>query len=73
MTGDGEHRNPERETLEMALGEDDTYSIHLTCPLEQIDVTREADWIKEQNRRRSARRTTRGRKSATTARRRKTA
>jgi beta-lactamase superfamily II metal-dependent hydrolase len=51
FSGDGEHGNPERETLEMLLqarGAGAKYTIHLTYPLEEIDVERKADWEKEQ-------------------------
>jgi hypothetical protein len=50
FSGDGEHGNPERETLEMlfkARGDDD-YTIHLTYPIDEIDELRKKDWIKEQ-------------------------
>jgi hypothetical protein len=51
FSGDGEHGNPERETMEMlfeARGDDD-YAIHLTYPIHDIDKGREADWKKEQS------------------------
>lgn len=51
FSGDGEHGNPERETLEMLLearGADADYTIHLTYPLGTIDADRQADWEKEQ-------------------------
>ena len=51
FSGDGEHGNPERETLEMLLearGVDAEYTIHLTYPIEEIDIERQADWEKEQ-------------------------
>jgi hypothetical protein len=51
FSGDGEHGNPERESLEMlfrARGDDD-YTIHLTYPIDVIDEGREKDWKKEQN------------------------
>jgi hypothetical protein len=51
LSGDGEHGNPERETLEMlwkARGDAD-YQVHLTYPLAEIDNERKADWVKEQN------------------------
>lgn len=50
MSGDGEHGNPERETLEMlfAARGSDPFEIHLTYPLDEIDTGREADWKKEQ-------------------------
>lgn len=50
FSGDGEHGNPERESLEWLLetrGEDD-YTIHLTYPIDEIDVGRKDDWEKEQ-------------------------
>jgi hypothetical protein len=51
FSGNGEHGNPERETLEMLLkgrGDDPDYTIHLTYPIDEIDVERKADWEKEQ-------------------------
>ncbi len=51
FSGDGEHGNPERETLEMlwkARGDAD-YKVHLTYPVDEIDQERKADWVKEQN------------------------
>ncbi|KYG20987.1 hypothetical protein SE92_12575 [Bradyrhizobium sp. AT1] len=51
FSGDGEHGNPERATLEMLLqarGADADYTIHLTYPVEEIDIARQADWEKEQ-------------------------
>jgi hypothetical protein len=51
FSGDGEHGNPERTTLGMLLegrGEDADYTIHLTYPIDEIDVGRKADWEKEQ-------------------------
>ncbi|HEY5769234.1 MAG TPA: hypothetical protein VIS71_05245 [Terrimicrobium sp.] len=51
FSGDGEHGNPERATLEMLLdarGTDAEYTIHLTYPVDEIDTERKADWIKEQ-------------------------
>ncbi len=47
FSGDGEHGNPERETLTMladARGDDDEYTIHLTYPIDEIDVERKKDW-----------------------------
>jgi beta-lactamase superfamily II metal-dependent hydrolase len=50
FSGNGEHGNPERKTLEMLLEArpDGDYTIHLTYPVEEIDVGRKADWEKEQ-------------------------
>jgi hypothetical protein len=50
FSGDGEHGNPERESLEMLLAArgNEPYAIHLTYPIEEIDVEREKDWNKEQ-------------------------
>lgn len=51
FSGDGEHGNPERESLEMLLAArgDADYTIHITYPIDEIDVGRKADWEKEQN------------------------
>jgi beta-lactamase superfamily II metal-dependent hydrolase len=52
FSGNGEHGNPERDALEMLLkarGEDADYAIHLTYPIEEIDVARKDDWKKEQD------------------------
>jgi hypothetical protein len=50
FSGDGEHGNPEREAVEMLLAArgNDAYAIHVTYPLDEIDVEREKDWKKEQ-------------------------
>jgi hypothetical protein len=51
FSGNGEHGNPERESLEMLLkarGAAD-YQIHLTYALDEIDEEREKDWNKERN------------------------
>jgi len=49
FSGNGEHGNPERETMEMLLearkGED--YTVHLTYPVAEIDVARKAEWEKQ--------------------------
>jgi glyoxylase-like metal-dependent hydrolase (beta-lactamase superfamily II) len=50
-SGDGQHGNPERQSFEWLLearGEDDEYTIHLTYPISEIDVAREADWQAKQ-------------------------
>lgn len=51
FSGDGEHGNPERESLEMLLAArgNDEYEVHLTYPIDEIDAGREADWNKERN------------------------
>lgn len=55
FSGDGEHGNPERETLQMlydaragvpALASK-PFNVWLTYPIDEIDVAREADWEKE--------------------------
>lgn len=49
FSGNGEHGNPERESLEMlfkARGKD-PFTVHLTYPIDEIDVEREKDWDKE--------------------------
>jgi hypothetical protein len=50
FSGDGEHGNPERETLEMLFGVRGTegYTMHFTYPIAEIDREREKDWKKEQ-------------------------
>jgi hypothetical protein len=50
FSGNGEFGNPERETLQMLLDErgNDEITMHFTYPIEEIDVEREKDWIKEQ-------------------------
>jgi hypothetical protein len=49
FSGDGEHGNPERETLEMlreARG-DAAFLIHFTYPVAEIDAERKRDWDRE--------------------------
>ena len=50
FSGNGEHGNPERATLEMlqAARGDADYTIHLTYPIEEIDVERKKNREKEQ-------------------------
>jgi hypothetical protein len=51
FSGDGEHGNPERESLQMLLdarGEEEKFTIHLTYPIDEIDVEREKDWKTQQ-------------------------
>jgi hypothetical protein len=50
LSGDGEHGNPERESLQMLLDArgDDDYTVHLTYPIAEIDVERKKEWEKEQ-------------------------
>jgi hypothetical protein len=50
FSGNGEHGNPERESLEMLLDArgDADYLVHLTYPIKEIDMARKADWEKEQ-------------------------
>jgi beta-lactamase superfamily II metal-dependent hydrolase len=42
FSGNGEHGNPERETLEMVLAArgDEDYTVHLTYPIDEIDAGR---------------------------------
>jgi hypothetical protein len=49
FSGNGEHGNPDRESLEMLLAArgDDDYEVHLTYPIDETDAGREADWNKE--------------------------
>ncbi len=50
FSGNGEHGNPERSTLQMLLDEcgDKKFTIHLTYPVQEIDTGRKEDWEKEQ-------------------------
>jgi hypothetical protein len=51
FSGNGEHGNPERETLEMLFDARGStpYHLHLTYPVDEIDVERKKDWEKEQS------------------------
>jgi hypothetical protein len=50
FSGNGEHGNPERETLQMLLDArgDEGYTVHLTYPVDEADIAREKNWITEQ-------------------------
>lgn len=51
FSGNGDHGNPERVTLQMLLDERgvaEDYTIHQTYPIEEIGAGREADWVKQQ-------------------------
>jgi len=50
MSGNGEHGNPERETMKMLFDERGSkpFELHLTYPVDEIDVERKKDWEKEQ-------------------------
>ena len=45
FSGNGQHGNPERATLQMLLDErgDEDFTIHLTYPIDEIDVERKAE------------------------------
>jgi hypothetical protein len=62
FSGDGEHGNPERETMEMlfAARGDEPLEIHLTYPVAEIDTAREAEWKKQQAKEKGAK--TKGKK-----------
>ncbi len=49
FSGDGEHGNPERATLDMLrqARAGAKYAIHLTYPIAEIDEKRKADWAEE--------------------------
>ena len=49
FSGNGEHGNPERATLRMLTDTagSRSFTVHLTCPVDEIDTAREADWNKE--------------------------
>jgi len=57
FSGNGEHGNPERETLQMLLDERGgaEFTMHLTYPIEEIDIGREKDWNKEQRKEKTKR------------------
>jgi Metallo-beta-lactamase superfamily len=59
MSGDGQHGNPERGTMKMLFEErgDEDYQIHLTYPIDEIDVEREKDWIEEQGKEKTRQKT----------------
>lgn len=50
FSGNGEHGNPERETMEMLFSArpNAAFTIHLTYPIDDIDKEREKDWKKAQ-------------------------
>jgi beta-lactamase superfamily II metal-dependent hydrolase len=51
FSGNGEHGNPERATLEMLLdarGDKEDYTIHLTYPIDETDAERKVVWGHEQ-------------------------
>jgi len=45
FSANGEHGNPDRETMQMLLDErgDEDYTVHLTYPIDEIDVARKAE------------------------------
>jgi hypothetical protein len=51
FSGDGEHGNPERGTLEMLLDErpNERFTMHFTYPVSEIDNGRRKEWEKERN------------------------
>lgn len=57
LSGNGEHGNPERQTLEMILAarRSAPFDLHFTYPIEQIDAERAKDWKKQQGRERRRR------------------
>jgi hypothetical protein len=50
FSGDGEHGNPERESLEMLLDarKKAPFHAHLTYPIDELDAGRKKDWEKAQ-------------------------
>ena len=57
FSGNGEYGNPERESLETLMNArgDEDYTIHLTYPIEEIDLKRKKNWDKEQSKERKKR------------------
>jgi hypothetical protein len=51
FSGNGEHGNPEREAMEMLLAArgNEAYEVHVTYPIDEIDVERKKDWEKERD------------------------
>ena len=49
FSGNGEHGNPERETIEMlfAARGNDSFVLHFTYPIPEIDAARRVDWDKK--------------------------
>lgn len=49
LSGNGEHGNPERETVEMIFAARGTapFTLHFTYPLAELDAARKIDWAKE--------------------------
>jgi hypothetical protein len=49
LSGNGEHGNPERDTLEMlfAARRNEPFVVHFTYPIDEIDAARKIDWAKE--------------------------
>ena len=56
FSGNGEHGNPERATLEMLLDARGTkpFTIHFTYPVDEVDEGRREDWKKEQAKEKAA-------------------
>jgi hypothetical protein len=54
FSGNGEHGNPERETLEMLFAARGAapFVLHFTYPIDEIDAERKKDWAKEQDKER---------------------
>jgi hypothetical protein len=52
FSGNGEHGNPERETLQMLLAArlPARFVLHFTYPIAEIDAGREAEWKRQQGR-----------------------
>jgi hypothetical protein len=50
FSGNGEHGNPERESMQMLLDArgNAAFDIHVTYPIDEIDAARKKDWEKEQ-------------------------
>jgi hypothetical protein len=52
FSGNGEHGNPEREAMKMLFSARPTakFAVHLTYPIDEIDVERKKDWEEQQAR-----------------------
>jgi hypothetical protein len=57
FSGNGEHGNPERETLEMLLDArgNEPFTMHFTYRIDEIDAGRKKEWDKEQEKKKKRR------------------
>jgi hypothetical protein len=65
FSGNGEHGNPERETIEMLLVArgDTSFTMHFTYPITEIDAGRKEEWELQQKKERQRAKTKPGTKA----------